>query len=114
MSVSAIPPPYQFLIIDKCIDVLQLTSLLADIGLNIQEAHAFSTNDGYSLDVFVVAGWSDEVIFHILIHVLNKKNLVVILCKYLYQIVDLSLPPLFFRLVNTMESPTMKQSPQMA
>ncbi|KAI9395496.1 hypothetical protein POPTR_005G246500v4 [Populus trichocarpa] len=32
----------------------QLTSLLSEIGLNIQEAHAFSTTDGYSLDVFVV------------------------------------------------------------
>ncbi|KAK4401352.1 Serine/threonine-protein kinase STY46 [Sesamum angolense] len=32
----------------------QLTSLLAEVGLNIQEAHAFSTVDGYSLDVFVV------------------------------------------------------------
>ncbi|KAB2004292.1 hypothetical protein ES319_D11G188100v1 [Gossypium barbadense] len=40
----------------------QLTSLLAEIGLNIQEAHAFSTTDGYSLDVFVVDGWpSDEI-----------------------------------------------------
>lgn len=38
----------------------QLTSLLADIGLNIQEAHAFSTTDGYSLDVFVVDGWPLE------------------------------------------------------
>jgi hypothetical protein len=38
----------------------QLTSLLAEVGLNIQEAHAFSTTDGYSLDVFVVDGWSDE------------------------------------------------------
>ncbi|KAJ7978664.1 putative Protein kinase [Quillaja saponaria] len=38
----------------------QLTSLLADIGLNIQEAHAFSTTDGYSLDVFVVDGWPYE------------------------------------------------------
>ncbi|XP_044480260.1 serine/threonine-protein kinase STY46-like isoform X2 [Mangifera indica] len=38
----------------------QLTSLLSDIGLNIQEAHAFSTIDGYSLDVFVVDGWSLE------------------------------------------------------
>ncbi|XP_052308150.1 serine/threonine-protein kinase STY46 isoform X19 [Populus trichocarpa] len=38
----------------------QLTSLLADIGLNIQEAHAFSTVDGYSLDVFVVDGWPYE------------------------------------------------------
>lgn len=40
----------------------QLTSLLAEIGLNIQEAHAFSTNDGYSLDVFVVEGWPYEVV----------------------------------------------------
>lgn len=39
----------------------QLTSLLADIGLNIQEAHAFSTSDGYSLDVFVVDSLSSEV-----------------------------------------------------
>ncbi|XP_068646104.1 serine/threonine-protein kinase STY46-like [Aristolochia californica] len=38
----------------------QLTSLLAEIGLNIQEAHAFSTSDGYSLDVFVVDGWDYE------------------------------------------------------
>lgn len=38
----------------------QLTSLLSDIGLNIQEAHAFSTTDGYSLDVFVVDGWPSE------------------------------------------------------
>ncbi|KAF7810750.1 serine/threonine-protein kinase STY46-like isoform X1 [Senna tora] len=39
----------------------QLTSLLAEIGLNIQEAHAFSTTDGYSLDVFVVDGWPNEL-----------------------------------------------------
>ncbi|XP_057427265.1 serine/threonine-protein kinase STY46-like [Lotus japonicus] len=38
----------------------QLTALLAEIGLNIQEAHAFSTSDGYSLDVFVVDGWPYE------------------------------------------------------
>ncbi|KAL2254915.1 UNVERIFIED_CONTAM: Serine/threonine-protein kinase STY46 [Sesamum indicum] len=38
----------------------QLTSLLAEVGLNIQEAHAFSTVDGYSLDVFVVDGWPFE------------------------------------------------------
>ncbi|KAG8057928.1 hypothetical protein GUJ93_ZPchr0002g23281 [Zizania palustris] len=35
----------------------QLTCLLAELGLDIQEAHAFSTTDGYSLDVFVVTGW---------------------------------------------------------
>uniref|UniRef100_A0A6P4ANK8 non-specific serine/threonine protein kinase n=1 Tax=Ziziphus jujuba TaxID=326968 RepID=A0A6P4ANK8_ZIZJJ len=38
----------------------QLTSLLSEIGLNIQEAHAFSTVDGFSLDVFVVDGWRCE------------------------------------------------------
>ncbi|XP_011034943.1 PREDICTED: tyrosine-protein kinase CSK-like isoform X1 [Populus euphratica] len=38
----------------------QLTSLLSEIGLNIQEAHAFSTVDGYSLDVFVVNNWAPE------------------------------------------------------
>ncbi|XP_047315989.1 serine/threonine-protein kinase STY8-like [Impatiens glandulifera] len=38
----------------------QLTSLLSDVGLNIQEAHVFSTTDGYSLDVFVVDGWHLE------------------------------------------------------
>ncbi|KAL2322256.1 hypothetical protein Fmac_026635 [Flemingia macrophylla] len=37
-----------------------LTALLAEIRLNIQEAHAFSTTDGYSLDVFVVEGWPYE------------------------------------------------------
>jgi hypothetical protein len=35
----------------------QLTSLLANINLNIQEAHAFATSDGYSLDIFIVDGW---------------------------------------------------------
>ncbi|XP_073265641.1 serine/threonine-protein kinase STY46 isoform X4 [Populus alba] len=38
----------------------QHTSLLSEIGLNIQEAHAFSTADGYSLDVFVVDNWAPE------------------------------------------------------
>jgi len=39
----------------------QLTSILGEMGLNIQEAHAFSTTDGFSLDVFVVEGWPNEV-----------------------------------------------------
>lgn len=47
--------------------MLQLTSLLAELGLNIQEAHAFSTIDGYSLDVFVVDGWPYEVLFDLAI-----------------------------------------------
>ncbi|XP_062101055.1 serine/threonine-protein kinase STY46-like isoform X2 [Humulus lupulus] len=38
----------------------QLTSVLSEVGLNIQEAHAFSTIDGYSLDVFLVDGWALE------------------------------------------------------
>ncbi|GAV56685.1 ACT domain-containing protein/Pkinase_Tyr domain-containing protein [Cephalotus follicularis] len=46
--------------IDKPKLLSQLTSLLSDVGLNIQEAHAFSTIDGYSLDVFVVDGWALE------------------------------------------------------
>ncbi|KAH7850592.1 hypothetical protein Vadar_000268 [Vaccinium darrowii] len=47
---------------DKPKVLSQLTTLLAEIGLNIQEAHAFSTTDGYSLDVFVVDGWPHEEI----------------------------------------------------
>jgi UTP:GlnB (protein PII) uridylyltransferase len=43
----------------------QLSSLLSDVGLDIQEAHAFSTTDGYSLDVFVVKGWALEVFLYL-------------------------------------------------
>ncbi|KAG6777649.1 hypothetical protein POTOM_017475 [Populus tomentosa] len=39
-----------------------LTSLFAEIGLNIQEAHAFSIVDGFSLDIFVVDGWLHKII----------------------------------------------------
>ncbi|GAA0172077.1 non-receptor serine/threonine protein kinase [Lithospermum erythrorhizon] len=38
----------------------QLTAMLSELGLNIEEAHAFSTTDGFSLDVFVVHGWPYE------------------------------------------------------
>lgn len=38
-----------------------MSALLADVGLNILEAHVFSTTDGYSLNVFVVDGWPTEV-----------------------------------------------------
>ena len=41
--------------------LVQMSALLADVGLNIREAHVFSTTDGYSLDVFVVDGWHSEV-----------------------------------------------------
>ena len=44
----------------------QLSSLLSEIGLNIQEAHVFSTIDGYSLGVFVVDGFALEVLFSLI------------------------------------------------
>ncbi|KAK8580787.1 hypothetical protein V6N12_071039 [Hibiscus sabdariffa] len=50
---------------DKPKLLTQLTSLLSELGLNIQEAHAFSTTDGYSLDVFVVDGWTLEDTEHL-------------------------------------------------
>ncbi|KAJ1427366.1 Protein kinase-like domain superfamily [Sesbania bispinosa] len=53
----------------------QLTSLLSETGLDIQEAHAFSTLDGYSLDVFVVGGWEvekTEELKHVLAEKLHK------------------------------------------
>ncbi|XP_055833174.1 serine/threonine-protein kinase STY46-like isoform X2 [Solanum dulcamara] len=49
-----------FSTIDKPKLLSQLSALLSDIGLNIREAHVFSTTDGYSLDVFVVDGWPVE------------------------------------------------------
>ncbi|XP_010531127.1 PREDICTED: serine/threonine-protein kinase STY17-like [Tarenaya hassleriana] len=49
-----------FSTVDKPKLLSQLTLLLGEIGLNIQEAHAFSTVDGFSLDVFVVDGWAHE------------------------------------------------------
>lgn len=32
-----------------------------DLNLNIAEAHAFNTTDKFSLDVFVVNGWTGQV-----------------------------------------------------
>ncbi|KAL5216147.1 hypothetical protein ABZP36_007548 [Zizania latifolia] len=46
--------------IDKPKLLSQLSSLLSDVGLNIREAHVFSTTDGFCLDVFVVDGWDTE------------------------------------------------------
>lgn len=51
----------QFFFISYSCMGMQLTCLLSEVGLNIQEAHAFSTTDGYSLDVFVVDGWPNQV-----------------------------------------------------
>ncbi|KAI0494477.1 hypothetical protein KFK09_024615 [Dendrobium nobile] len=49
-----------FSTVDKPKLLSRLSALLSDLGLNIREAHVFSTTDGYSLDVFVVDGWPDE------------------------------------------------------
>ena len=43
--------------------VLQLTTLLSEVGLNIREAYVYSTKDNFCLDVFVVDGWETEVSF---------------------------------------------------
>ncbi|RAL40691.1 unnamed protein product [Cuscuta campestris] len=55
-------PSYEiiFSTLDKPKLLSQLSALLSDIGLNIREAHVFSTTDGYSLSVFVVDGWHVE------------------------------------------------------
>ncbi|XP_019703609.1 serine/threonine-protein kinase STY46 isoform X2 [Elaeis guineensis] len=49
-----------FSTIDKPKLLSHLSALLSNMGLNIREAHVFSTTDGYSLDVFVVDGWHEE------------------------------------------------------
>nr|ACG45460.1 serine/threonine-protein kinase CTR1 [Zea mays] len=46
--------------IDKPKLLSRLTALLSEVGLNIQEAHVYSTKDGFCLDVFVVDGWKTE------------------------------------------------------
>ncbi|CAH8344779.1 unnamed protein product [Eruca vesicaria subsp. sativa] len=59
-----------FSTLDKPKLLFQFTALLAELGLNIQEAHVFSTTDGFSLDVFVVDGWPYEC--HVLLCVINE------------------------------------------
>ncbi|OEL33524.1 Serine/threonine-protein kinase STY8 [Dichanthelium oligosanthes] len=49
-----------FSTIDKTKLLAQLSALLSEVGLNIREAHVFSTTDGFCLDVFVVDGWKTE------------------------------------------------------
>lgn len=49
-----------FSTVDKPKLLSKFSALLSDVGLNIREAHVFSTTDGYSLDIFVVDGWSGE------------------------------------------------------
>ncbi|KAJ6685252.1 SERINE/THREONINE-PROTEIN KINASE TNNI3K-RELATED [Salix purpurea] len=60
-EVSHVPiHEFIFCTVDKPKLLSQLSALLSDIGLNIREAHVFSTTDCYSLDVFVVDGWPTE------------------------------------------------------
>lgn len=63
-SMNSLPPrpmhEITFSTVDRPKLLSQLTSLVSEAGLNIQEAHAFSTADGFSLDVFVVDGWPHE------------------------------------------------------
>eukprot|EP00898_Chlorokybus_atmophyticus_P008420 jgi/Chlat1/857/Chrsp104S01193 len=49
-----------FSVADKPRLLSKLSTVVADVGLHIREAHVFSTDDGYSLDVFVVDGWQSE------------------------------------------------------
>ncbi|GMH06590.1 hypothetical protein Nepgr_008430 [Nepenthes gracilis] len=75
-----------FSTVDKPKLLSQLTFLLSEIGLNIQEAHAFSTVDGFSLDVFVVDGWPCEETEQ-LENVLEKE---ILKTKKLFQLKQLS------------------------
>jgi len=45
---------------DKPKLLTELSTLLSAVGLNICEAHVFSTTDGFCLDIFVVDGWDTE------------------------------------------------------
>eukprot|EP00899_Mesostigma_viride_P028315 jgi/Mesvir1/8669/Mv02609-RA.1 len=49
-----------FSVSDKPKLLSQLSTVVADVGLHIREAHVFCTSDGYSLDVFLVDGWPSE------------------------------------------------------
>ena len=60
---SSAPPPeaafYEITVasVDAPKLLSRLSEALGDVGLNIAEAHAFNTADGFSLDLFVVNGW---------------------------------------------------------
>ncbi|OEL21609.1 hypothetical protein BAE44_0017372 [Dichanthelium oligosanthes] len=42
----------------------QASELLSEVGLNIREAHVYTTTDGFCLGIFVVDGWETEVNFN--------------------------------------------------
>ncbi|KAJ1260800.1 hypothetical protein BS78_10G259900 [Paspalum vaginatum] len=45
---------------DRPKGLTQLSALLGQLNLDIKEAHALSTNDGYFLDIFIVVGWDHK------------------------------------------------------
>ncbi|OEL21610.1 hypothetical protein BAE44_0017373 [Dichanthelium oligosanthes] len=51
------PPPHP--------DLPDLTGLLAEVGLNIRQAHVYTTIDGFCLGIFVVDGWETELILQL-------------------------------------------------
>uniref|UniRef100_A0A0D3GVG9 Protein kinase domain-containing protein n=1 Tax=Oryza barthii TaxID=65489 RepID=A0A0D3GVG9_9ORYZ len=63
--------------LDKPKLLSRLTLLLSEVGLNIREAHVYSTTDGFCLDVFVVDGWDTEETDDLIIKIkeaLSHKN----------------------------------------
>ena len=73
--------------------VQQLTALLSEVGLNIQEAHVYSTKDGFCLDVFVVDGWKTEV--NLNVHICLLLWTFEIIISILYLKIDYMGPKLF-------------------
>jgi hypothetical protein len=59
----------------------QLTALLSEVGLNIQEAHVYSTKDGFCLDVFVVDGWKTQV------NLISNLNVHICLLLWTFEII---------------------------
>lgn len=51
--------------------MFQLSALLGQLNLDIKEVHAVSTNDGYFLDIFIVAGWDHKVFLSKSLHLAN-------------------------------------------
>uniref|UniRef100_A0A0E0EGR7 Protein kinase domain-containing protein n=1 Tax=Oryza meridionalis TaxID=40149 RepID=A0A0E0EGR7_9ORYZ len=83
MSISSRYPKTKLLheIIFSSLDkpklLSRLTLLLSEVGLNIREAHVYSTTDGFCLDVFVVDGWHTEETDDLIIKIkeaLSHKN----------------------------------------
>nr|CAB3480257.1 unnamed protein product [Digitaria exilis] len=48
--------------VDRPRILARLTALVSEVGLNVREAHVFTTVDGFLLAIFLVDGWETEVI----------------------------------------------------